>query len=74
MKAELTTKQVAERYGVSPITVRLWCRRGLFPHAYEQATPRGAVWMIPERDLGKFVMPKKTGRPPKRPQQERKAA
>ncbi len=74
MKADLMTKEVAERYGVSPITVRLWCRRGLFPHAYEQETPRGAVWMIPERDLDKFQMPKKTGRPPRSSQQEKKVA
>jgi hypothetical protein len=62
---ELTTAQVAERLGVSVVTVRLWCRRGLFPNAYEQQTPRGAVWMIPESDLKGFEPPKKTGRPPK---------
>lgn len=65
MSADLTTKQVAERYGVLDATVRLWRRRGLFPHAYEQETPRGSVWMIPERDLKGFEPPKKTGRPPK---------
>jgi predicted site-specific integrase-resolvase len=62
---ELTTAQVAERLGVSAVTARLWCRRGLFPNAYEQQTPRGAVWMIPESDLKGFEPPKKTGRPRK---------
>jgi hypothetical protein len=62
---ELTTAQVAEKLGVSPITARLWCRRGLFPNAHEQQTPRGPVWMIPESDLVTFTPPKKTGRPPK---------
>lgn len=65
MKGDLTTADVAGRLGVSPITARLWCRRGLFPNAYELQTPRGPVWMIPERDLQDFEPPKKTGRPPK---------
>jgi hypothetical protein len=63
--ADLTTKEVAERYEVIDATVRLWRRRGLFPHAYELETPRGSVWMIPESDLEGFELPKKTGRPPK---------
>jgi hypothetical protein len=64
-KGELTTKEVALRFNVSPITARLWCRRGLFPKAYELDTPRGKVWMIPEKDIESFEPPKKTGRPPK---------
>lgn len=64
-RQELTTAQVAERLRVSAVTARLWCRRGLFPNAYEQQTPRGAIWMIPEGDLKGFEPPKKTGRPRK---------
>jgi hypothetical protein len=64
--ADLTTKQVAERFGVLDATVRLWRRRLLFPNAYEEETPRGAVWKIPEEDLQGFEPPKKTGRPPKK--------
>ena len=71
-RGELTTKEVAMRFDVSPITARLWCRRGLFPNAYEMETPRGAVWMIPEIDIESFEPPKKTGRPPK--SKEEKAA
>lgn len=62
---ELTTADVAERLGVSAITARWWCRRGLFPNAREQQTPRGPVWVIPEADLEGFAPPKRTGRPPK---------
>lgn len=65
MKDDLTTADVARELGVSPITARLWCRRGLFPNAYELQTPRGPVWMIPARDLKGFEPPKRTGRPPK---------
>lgn len=61
--ASLTTKQVAERYGVQAAAVRQWVRRGLLPNAYEQDTPRGKVWVIPEKDLKGFEPPKKTGRP-----------
>ena len=62
---ELTTADVAERLGVSAITARWWCRRGMFPNAREQQTPRGPVWVIPESDLEGFTPPKRTGRPSK---------
>lgn len=61
---ELTTSQAAERLGVGKSTVNLWCRRGLFPHARSEETPRGPVWLIPESDLEGFEPPK-MGRPPK---------
>jgi hypothetical protein len=64
MGNELSTSQVAGRLGVSAITVRLWCRRGLFKNARELETPRGPVWMIPEGDLVGFRQPK-MGRPKK---------
>lgn len=64
MNKDLTTSQVAKRLNVSPITVRLWCRQGKFANAYEEETPRGMVWLIPESDLDNFEHPK-TGRPPK---------
>lgn len=63
--ADLTTKEVAERFDVQDAAVRQWRRRGLFPNAYEEVTPRGTVWRIPEIDLVGFSPPKKTGRPPK---------
>jgi hypothetical protein len=62
---DLSTAQVAERLGVSAITVRLWCRRGLFPNAYAMPTARGPLWVVPAGDLKGFEPPKKTGRPPK---------
>jgi hypothetical protein len=65
MSKELSTGDVAQRFNASPITVRLWCRRGLFPNAREVQETRGSVWKIPESDLKGFEPPKKTGRPPK---------
>jgi hypothetical protein len=61
---ELSTTQAAKKMGVSVHTIRLWCRRGLLPHAREVQESRGSVWVIPERDLEGFEPPKKTGRPP----------
>lgn len=65
MSDELSTSDLAAHFNVSPITARLWCRRGLFPNAREMPTPRGAVWMVPRGDLKGFEPPKRTGRPPK---------
>ena len=64
MAIELSTSEVAGRLGVSAITVRLWCRRGLFRNAREMPTPRGPVWVIPDTDLENFKAPK-LGRPRK---------
>lgn len=71
--ADLTTKEVAVRYGVLDATVRLWRRRGLFPNAYEEQTPRGPVWKIPDGDLEGFQPPKRPGRPRKHQPQEKAA-
>ncbi len=65
MSKDLSTGQVADRFNVTAANVRLWCRRGLLPNAYEMKESRGNVWMIPESDLRGFEPPKKTGRPPK---------
>jgi hypothetical protein len=64
-KDELTTAQAAVRMGVSVHAVRFWIKRGLLPNAYEREESRGAVWVIPAKDLEGFTPPKKTGRPPK---------
>jgi hypothetical protein len=81
MSKDLSTSDVAERFNVTPTNARLWCRRGLFPNAYELETARGPVWVIPENDLAGFEPPKKTGRPPRtkdvvpaKPAQKRKTA
>lgn len=62
--SELTSTQVAERFDVSPATVRLWCSQGKFAHARLVEHPRGDYWVIPENDLKGFEPPK-MGRPPK---------
>ena len=64
MGIDLTTDKVAARFKVSERTVRLWCKKGHFPHAYTEETPFGAYWKIPERDLEGFE-PRKAGRPSK---------
>jgi excisionase family DNA binding protein len=63
-KNELTVTQAAERLNVAAITVRKWCKRGLFPNAYMHETLLGALWMIPESDVKNF-QPPTIGRPPK---------
>lgn len=68
-KQALTPTDVAKRLKVSAITVRVWCRRGLFPNATVTETPRGPFWEIPESDLENFESPK-MGRPPK-PKEEK---
>jgi Helix-turn-helix domain len=61
----LTTSEVATRFGVTRQAVRLWCDRKLFPNAKQEESPRGSYWSIPESDLVGFKPPKPTGRPPK---------
>ena len=65
MSEDLSTAKVAELFNVTPSNVRLWIKRGLLPNAYEREESRGAVWMIPAKDLEGFEPPKRTGRPPK---------
>lgn len=60
---QLTTKQVAEKYGVKQITVRVWCEKGVFKNAYKGTSPRGDFWLIPESDLEGFQPQLRRGRP-----------
>jgi hypothetical protein len=63
MAKEYTTRELAEMYGVTPLTVRLWCDKGLFPNAEKKESPRGPYWSIPARDLKSFKPPSGPGRP-----------
>jgi excisionase family DNA binding protein len=58
----ITAAQAAARLGVSSVTVRVWCKRGLFPNAELKQTAFGSGWLIPESDLKDF-QPPKMGRP-----------
>jgi transcriptional regulator with XRE-family HTH domain len=49
-EAGLTTRDVAQRFGVAPQTVTRWIRAGWFPHACRAAGRRGD-YRIPEEDL-----------------------
>jgi excisionase family DNA binding protein len=43
----LTTRQVADRFGVHPRTVSRWVRSGQLPHAAKLAGRRGAYLFDP---------------------------
>jgi len=58
----LGTREVAERFGVTPAAVRRWCREGYLPEATLVGIGRRATWQIPESALDGFEPPK-TGRP-----------
>lgn len=66
MKKEtlLKARQIAERLGVQPITVRVWLKDGKFPNAKLEQTPAGDVWLVPESDVENFNKPER-GRPQK---------
>jgi len=54
-----TATTAAQRLGVTPSLVALWCREGRLP-----GTKRGAMWIITERDLAAFErIPRRPGRP-----------
>jgi hypothetical protein len=67
MEDFLTVEQLAERFGVAPVTARHWCLRGLFPNAVQVAkTGRGSVWLVPVADTEGFKKPR-VGYPRGRP-------
>lgn len=63
----VTSTQAAKILKVSSATVRVWCSKGYFPHAYlDTSNPLViSVWMIPMRDIENFTPPK-MGRPSKK--------
>lgn len=60
----LTIREFAERHNVGKSTVALWCNNGTLNGAYQEETPFGNVWYIPEPTSKNFQKPKR-GRPPK---------
>lgn len=60
----MTLKQIAEQFGVTPSTAKLWRERGYFPNAKLEETVIGRVWIVPRSDLKNFTPPK-MGRPKK---------
>jgi len=61
---ELTAREVAEKLGVKPITVRVWCDKGKFPNAHKIKSGFGVeYWVIPESDLEGFQPQLRRGRP-----------
>lgn len=60
----LTVREVAERTGAAIPTVNLWCRSGRLEGAYQESSPYGDYWLIPEESI-KGVVVRGRGRPPK---------
>lgn len=59
-----TTKEIAEKYGVTKRVVQGWCERGLLPNAQLVPTEFNfSVWRIPEGDLENFRKPEGRGKP-----------
>ena len=60
----LTVREVSEKTGAAIPTVNLWCRSGRLSGAYQESTPYGDYWLIPESALDGIVV-RGRGRPPK---------
>lgn len=61
-KEMLTTRQVADEFGVAYRTVMSWIYKGYFPGALKEESPRGSYYLIPRSDLTGF-RPRRRGRP-----------
>lgn len=60
----LTTRQVAEKVGVTYSAVMLWLREGKLPGAVKESSPRGEYWLIPESAI-RGIKKRGQGRPKK---------
>ena len=60
----LTTNEIMQRLEAPYQTVVSWIKKGLFPNAKREETPRGPVWYVPAGDVEAFERPP-MGRPPK---------
>jgi hypothetical protein len=71
---EITTSELAARYGVGQSTARGWCTQGLLPNARQVQEARGTVWYVPERDLVGFVPPRRGPKTKTHAEPKRRAA
>jgi hypothetical protein len=60
----LTTGDLVKQLGVPYQTVVSWLKRGLFPSAVQEESPRGSYWLIPANAVTNFERPA-MGRPRK---------
>jgi hypothetical protein len=65
----LTTSEVVKQLDAPYQTVVSWIKKGLFPGAKLEETPRGPVWLIPSSDLESFER-RPMGRP-RKPKEEK---
>ena len=47
-RADLTAVELAKRFNRAPVSIRVWCAEGRFPHAYKL---NGKEWRIPPADV-----------------------
>jgi hypothetical protein len=67
----LSVKEVANKLGAPPVSVRLWARSGRFPGAELKETELGVpYWMIPEDALAGFEKEKPGPKPGKKAKQK----
>ncbi len=59
----LTVREVSEKTGAAIPTVNLWCRSGRLAGAYQESTPYGDYWLIPESAIVGIEV-RGRGRPP----------
>ncbi len=69
----LTVREVSEKTGAAIPTVNLWCRSGRLAGAYQESTPYGDYWLIPESSIVGIEV-RGRGRPPGKPSTTNKAA
>ncbi len=69
----LTVREVSEKTGAAIPTVNLWCRSGRLAGAYQESTPYGDYWLIPESSIVGIEV-RGRGRPPGKVSTAKKAA
>lgn len=73
-QAMLTTREFAEKTGVPYPTIARWAQTGVIPGADLDETPRGPVWLIPQKALETFENWRpQVGRPKKRAKTSKKS-
>lgn len=54
----LTTRDIAKRLSINPVTVRRWIEAGKIPAVKIGGKGRHGRWRVKEEDLERFINPK----------------
>lgn len=75
---DLSTRDIAERYGISLVAAGGWFRKGIIPHEYAYRVPVerakgiiGLEWRVPAAALADFSPPNPKGGRPAKDKEER---